>query len=39
MRFYWDVPDRKLGSMVRINGKWVISPTFKWGIPWGEITY
>ena len=23
---------RKLGSMV---GKWVISPTYKWGIPWG----
>ena len=23
---------RKLGSMV---SKWVISPTYKWGIPWG----
>ena len=27
---------RKLGSMVC---KWVISPTYKYGIPWGEITH
>ena len=27
---------RMLGSMV---SKWVISPTCKWGIPWGEITH
>ena len=27
---------RKLGSMV---SKWVISPTYKWDINWGEITH
>ena len=25
-----------IGSMVR---KWVISPTYKWGIPWGEKSH
>jgi len=25
-----------LGLMV---SKWVISPTYKWSIPWGEITH
>ena len=31
-----DVPDRKLGSMV---SKWVISPTYKWGVLGLQPTY
>ncbi len=31
-----DVPGRKLGSMV---SKWVILPTYKWGINWGHLSW